>query len=61
MTGAGTDVELTWVVEVVEDCEVDVEPCPWWMVVGVERAPTAVAPAARPPASFKKSRRRTAG
>jgi hypothetical protein len=54
-------VVLTWVVEVGEDCELDVEPCPWRVVVGVEHAPATVAPTATLPASLRKSRRRTAG
>jgi hypothetical protein len=55
-----TDVGLGSVVEVVEVSNVEVEACGWEAVVVSEHAPTAVAPMTMPPASFRKSRLRTA-
>ena len=55
----GTDVGLTKLVEVVEICEVDVEPF-WGRTDGaVEHASASVAPT--PAASLRKSRRRIRG
>ena len=57
----GTDVGLTKLVEVVEICEVYVEPF-WGRTDGsVEHASASVAPTATPAATLRKSRRRIRG